>query len=264
MDAPPLAELVDIHLRRGETCVFDGLSLRLNLGEHTAILGPNGAGKSSLLRLFASDISPLVRPESSMRLLGQERWNVWELRHHLGILSQDLQDRYDAEVSGLEVVLSGLYASIGIFAHQSFSDVDTAHARQLMKSLGIDNLASHAYGHMSTGQKRRCLLARALIHEPKALILDEPTDGLDLQAAIHYLQLIRRLMQHGKTVVWVTHHLHEIPPEIDRIVMMKQGRIVVDGPKQKMMTSDRISTLYDVPVRLIETDGWYQAIPEET
>lgn len=263
MASHPLAELFDIHLQRGETRVFDGLSLQLDFGENTAILGPNGAGKTSLMKLFASEIYPLVRPESRFQLLGMERWNVWELRHHLGLLSQDLQSNYDPDVSGLEIVLSGLYSSIGTFAHQSFSDTDIARARQLMQELGIHDLEQSLYGHMSTGQQRRCLLARALIHDPQALILDEPTTGLDLQATIHYLQLIRKLIRQGKTLVLVTHHLHEIPPEIGRVVLLKQGYIVGDGPKQEMLNSSRLSDLYDVPVRILEESGWYQAVPGE-
>lgn len=259
----PLAELVEIHLQRGETRVFDGLSLRLDFGENTAILGPNGAGKTSLMKLFASEIYPLARPESRFQLLGMERWNVWALRHHLGLLSQDLQSNYDPDVSGLEIVLSGLYSSIGTFVHQSFSDSNIAHARKLMQELGIDALERDLYGHMSTGQQRRCLLARMLIQDPQALILDEPTTGLDLQATIYYLQLIRKLIQRGKTLVLVTHHLHEIPPEIGRVALLKQGQVVADGPKQEMLTSTRLSDLYDVPVRILEENGWYQAVPGE-
>lgn len=263
MSGRPLAQLSDIHLVRGDTRVFNGLSLRLDFDENTAILGPNGAGKSSLLKLLASEIHPLVRPGSGVRLLGLERWNVWELRHHLGLLSQDLQNRYEPDVEGLQIVLSGLYSSIGTYAHQTFGKADTDRARRLMKELGIDDLAQTEYGRMSTGQQRRFLLARALIHEPEALILDEPTSGLDLAATIHYLQLMRGLMLAGKTLVLVTHHLHEIPPEITRIVILKKGRIVADGAKASLLTSARLSELYDVRLRVIEADGWYQAVPGE-
>jgi len=261
MVSHPLAELANIHLQRGETRVFDGLSLRLDFGESTAILGPNGAGKTSLLKLFASELHPLVRKGSHVRLMGLERWNVWELRHRMGLLSPDLQGDYDAHVRGLEIVLSGLYSSIGTYAHQSFSDADIEHARRLMRDLGIGQLEDKLYGHMSTGQQRRFLLARALIHDPEALILDEPTTGLDLEATIHYLQLMRSLIRNGKTLILVTHHLHEIPPEIGRVVLLKQGRIVADGAKHEVLTSPALSALYDVPVRLVEAEGWYQAVP---
>ena len=263
MHSHPLAELVDIHLQRGETRVFDGLSLRLDLGESTAILGPNGAGKTSLLKLFASEIHPLVREGGHVRLMGLERWSVQDLRHHLGLLSQDLQNEYDEDISGQNIVLSGLYSSIGTYTHQTFSIDEIARARKLMRELGIEGLAGKWYGHMSTGEQRRFLLARALIHDPEALILDEPTTGLDLQATIHYLQLMRGLIQGGKTLILVTHHLHEIPPEIGRVVLLKQGRIVADGSKPKVLTSAMLSDLYEVPIRLVEAGGWYQAVPGE-
>jgi iron complex transport system ATP-binding protein len=263
MNSRPLAELVDIHLQRGETRVFDGLSLRLDFGENTAILGPNGAGKTSLLKLFASEIHPLVREGSFVRLMGMERWNVWDLRHHLGLLSQDLQNDYDPEIAGLDIVLSGLYSSIGTYAHQSFSKAAITRARKLIRELGIEGLEGKCYGHMSTGQQRRFLLTRTLIHNPEALILDEPTTGLDLEATIHYLQLMRSLIRGGKTLILVTHHLHEIPPEIGRVVLLKEGRIVADGPKQEVLTSAIISDLYEVPIRLVEESGWYQAVPDE-
>lgn len=264
MNPRPLAELVDIHLQRGETRVFDGLSLRLDFGENTAILGPNGAGKTSLLKLFASELHPLVKEGGYVRLMGLDRWNVWDLRHHMGLLSQDLQNEYDEDISGVNIVLSGLYSSIGTYTHQSFSDDEIARARQLMRELGIEGLERKWYGHMSTGQQRRFLLARALIHDPEALILDEPTTGLDLQATIHYLQLMRGLIRNGKTLILVTHHLHEIPPEIERVVLLKQGKIVADGPKEELLTSPTVSDLYEVPIRLVGEGGWYQAVPEDS
>lgn len=261
MNSRPLAELIDIHLQRGETRVFEGLSLRLDFGESTAILGPNGAGKTSLLKLFASELHPLVREGSCMRLMDMERWNVWDLRRHLGLLSQDLQNDYDPDIPGLDIVLSGLYSSIGTYAHQLFSKAAITRARKLIRELGIEGLEGKRYGHMSTGQQRRFLLARALIHNPEALILDEPTTGLDLEATIHYLQLMRNLIRKGKTLILVTHHLHEIPPEIGRVVLLEQGRIVADGSKQEVLTSAIVSDLYEVPIRLVEESGWYQAVP---
>lgn len=261
MVSRPLAELVDIHLQRGETRVFDGLSLRLDFRESTVILGPNGAGKTSLLKMFNSELRPLVRDGSYVRLMGMERWSVWELRHHLGLVSQDLQGDYEANIPGLEVVLSGLYASIGTYAHQSFSPDEVQRARQLMHQLGVGELEAKQYGHMSTGQQRRFLLARALIHDPEALILDEPTTGLDLAATIHYLQLMRDLIRKGKTLILVTHHLYEIPPEVGRVVLLKAGRIVADGPKREVLSPERLSALYEVPIRLVEANGWYQAVP---
>jgi iron complex transport system ATP-binding protein len=114
---------------------------------------------------------------------------------------------------------------------------------------------------MSTGEQRRCLLGRALVHEPTALVLDEPTSGLDVTATFHYLDLVRAHIQKGKTLLLVTHHIHEIPPEVERVVLLKQGKILQDGGKRAVLTDANLSALFDCPVALAETKGWYQAFP---
>lgn len=256
-----IVELRNITAYRGDTCVFDGLSLDLDVGENAVVLGPNGSGKSTLLKLLSREIYPVVRSDSQMRLFGRERWDVWDLRSHLGIVSHELQHTYRGAVRGIDVVLSGLYASVGVYDHQPFSESDVERAHAIARSLDIGALAERPFGKMSTGQQRRFLLARALIHGPDTLVLDEPTSGLDLTACFHYLDTIRSLMREGKTLILVTHHLHEIPPEITRVILLKAGRIVADGEKATILTSQALSELFDVPVRVIESDGYYQALP---
>ncbi len=258
---PAIIELQHIAANREQTRVFEDLSLTLRAGEHVAMLGPNGAGKSTLLKLITREIYPLHREHSRMRLFGHERWDIRDLRRHLGIVSQDLQNDYEPDATGLEIVLSGLYGSIGIHAHQSYSEADVAHARVLMEDIGIAGLAHTPYAQMSTGQQRRCLLGRALIHDPDTLILDEPTNGLDLTASFQYLALMRTLMHAGKTLILVTHHIHEIPPEIGRVMLLAHGRIVADGPKGEVLTSRQLEGLFSTAVTLLESDGWYQAVP---
>jgi iron complex transport system ATP-binding protein len=260
-EAAVIIELSHIAANREQTCVFDDLSLRLHAGENVAILGPNGAGKSTLLKLLTREIYPLHRQHSRMALFGQDRWDVRDLRRHLGIVSQDLQNDYEPDAHGLEVILSGLYSSIGVHAHQSYSEDDVAHGRALMALIGIADLEHTPYARMSTGQQRRCLLGRALIHDPDTLVLDEPTSGLDLAATFQYLALMRTLMQSGKTLILVTHHIHEIPPEIGRVILLGQGRILADGPKHDTLTADNLRELFGTPVALLESAGWYQAVP---
>ena len=114
---------------------------------------------------------------------------------------------------------------------------------------------------MSTGQQRRCLLARALVHQPATLILDEPTAGLDISASFDYLRQISRLANEGQNIVIVTHHLNEIPPEVDRVVLLKQGAVVADGSKAETLTDDLLSEIYETPVRVGHVDGHYLAYP---
>ena len=246
---------------RGTTQVFTDLSLELLLGCQTAIIGPNGSGKSTLLKLLSGELHSVCRNGSYIRLLGRDRWNVWELRAQLGIVSHELQHQYVNEVRGVEVILSGYYASIGTYSHQHFSSEQHERAGRLMNELGIAALKDRMYSEMSTGEQRRFLLGRALVHDPHTLVLDEPTSGLDLHACAHYLELVRALMRRGKTIILATHHLHEIPPEISRVVLLKNGRVFADGDKKDILTSKRLTTLFAIPVELVEADGWFQALP---
>jgi len=262
----PPAAVIDIRnatVMRGGMRVFDHLSLNIAAGEHTVILGPNGAGKSSLLKLLSREIYPLADYDCHVKLCGQEQGSVWDLRAQLGIVSGDLQVQYSPAATGLHVALSGFFSSVGVWQHQEYDATQLARARTLLADLGITHLADRPYGAMSTGEQRRCLLARALVHDPHTLILDEPTSSLDLQATFHYIDVVRNLMRAGKTVILVTHHIHEIPPEIGRVILLKQGRIVADGEKSSVLSEDNLSKLFNVSLHLIERNGFYQAMPSE-
>jgi len=261
MKPSPLIEIERATVYRGDTCVFTDFSLSLQEGEHVAILGPNGAGKSTFLKLLAGEVHPLPNEATHIRLFGEERWNVWDVRKRLGMVSHDLQHRYMENVIGLKVVLSGYYASIGTYAHQDFSYAQIARAHAVLEELGIGFLTERRFAEMSTGEQRRCLLGRALVHDPTALVLDEPTSGLDLTATFHYLDLVRTHMRKGRTLLLVTHHIHEIPPEITRVVFLKSGTIIQDGEKSVMLTDANLSTLFDCPVAIAQANGWYQALP---
>jgi len=261
MNSPLLLDIQHATVFRGDTCVLEDLSFTLEAGAHTAILGPNGAGKSTLLKLLSGEVHPLPRDETSIRVFGEARWNVWDVRKRLGMVSHDLQHHYMENVIGLKVVLSGYYASIGTYGHQEFSYAQIARAHTVMEELGIGFLTERKFAEMSTGEQRRCLLGRALVHDPSVLVLDEPTSGLDLKACFQYLDLLRAQIRKGKTVMLVTHHLHEIPPEIDRVALLKEGQIVADGSKDNLLTDINLSRLFDQPVTLVRANGWYQALP---
>jgi iron complex transport system ATP-binding protein len=264
LSSDTVIELKNATVYRGRTRVFDRFSLQILRGQSVAILGPNGSGKSTLLNVLSRQIYPVQQEGSSVRVLGQERWNVWELRTHLGIVSQDLQADYMGNVKGLEVLLSGLYSSVGIWSHQVFTDRDRERADGLLAELGIGQCRDKHFSEMSTGEQRRLLLGRALIHDPDVLVLDEPTSGLDIRACFQYLEIIRGLIRLGKTVVLVTHHIHEIPPEMKRVVLLRAGRLVADGDKADMLTSENLTGLFDIPVKVVRMNGFYQVVPGET
>ncbi|MGE3154454.1 MAG: ABC transporter ATP-binding protein [Nitrospiraceae bacterium] len=261
IDRAPIVELQNVTAFRGDTKVFDRLTLSLHRGEHTAILGPNGAGKSTLLKLLSCDLHPVPHDGTVRRLFGRERWNVWELRKHMGLVSNDLQNQYMEHVTGLDVILSGYYASIGTYDHQRFEIEQRARAQEIACALGVEDLVVRRFGTLSTGEQRRFLLGRALVHDPAVLVFDEPTSGLDLSACFAYLEMMRALMREGKTVLLVTHHIHEIPPEVERVVLLKDGRVAADGPKTQVLTGPALTQLYERPVELIQINGFYQALP---
>ena len=256
-----ILDIRNAQVYRGDTCVFENLSFLLERDQHTAILGPNGAGKSTILKLLAGDVHAVPKDETVIRLFGETQWNVWDVRKRLGMVSHDLQHHYMEQVTGLKVVLSGFYASIGTYVHQEFTYAQIARARTVMDDLVIGHMTDRRYAAMSTGEQRRCLLARALVHDPSVLVLDEPTSGLDLTATFHYLDLVRGYMRKGKTILLVTHHIHEIPPEIQRVVLLKKGKIVEDGEKKAVLSETHLSHLFDCPVTLAQANGWYQALP---
>lgn len=259
----PLVEIRNATIWRGSTLVFEHLDLVIEQHERVAIVGPNGSGKTTLLKAINREIYPVASKDSVFRILGRDRWNVWELRRHVGIVSQDLQQRYTPTTTALEVVVSGFHASIGV--HGILAERVTRQqidaARATLAELGVGALADTPLKSMSTGQQRRCILARALVHAPSTLILDEPTAGLDFAASFDYLHRIRRQSAAGRNIIIVTHHLNEIPPEVDRIVLLGTGRIAADGHKDEVLTEDRLSEVYGVRVKVAEIDGYYLAYP---
>ncbi|MCF8382742.1 MAG: ATP-binding cassette domain-containing protein [Chlorobium sp.] len=259
--AGTLLDIRNIKAFRGATQVFDAFSLQIDEGCSTAILGPNGSGKSTLMKLISGELHPCFSPDSSLSLFGRNRWNVWDLRSRLGIVSHDLQHEYLASAPGLNVVLSGFYSSIDTWRNQVFGDREYRKADEVMAMLGIGDLRSRAFGSLSTGEQRRFLLARALVNDPGTLLFDEPTSGLDLKASFLYLELLRKLMRSGKTVLLVTHHVHEIPPEIRRIVMLREGRVLADGSPGEMLSSAMLSALFDCPLQVVMQSGSCQVFP---
>ncbi len=243
---------------RGPHKVLLDFSLCIEEGDNTAIVGPNGAGKSTLLKMLARELYP---SGGKVEIFEKDRWNVWELRKRLGLISPDLQQNYAPAAKGVNVILSGFHSSVDIYDHQKFEVAQVETANRVSAELGIDHLREKPFSNMSTGEQRRHLLARALVNDPQALLLDEPTSGLDLPATFQYLETARELMKSGKTVILVTHHIHEIPPEVTNVVLMKDGMVVDQGPKKSVMTSKSLSSLFDVDVELVSANGYYQVMP---
>lgn len=246
-----------VSVMRGGRAVLHDLDLRVGVGEHVAILGPNGCGKSTLIKTIARECYPLLRPESSMRILGQDHWDVFELRSVLGIVSNDLMAACTRAVSGRDVVLSGFFSSVGIWPYQEVTRAMLDQAEKALERLEATHLADRLVNEMSSGEARRVLIGRALVHDPQALLLDEPSTSLDLFAQHELRRILRELARSGIGIILVTHHLADIIPEIERVVLMREGRLVADGPKAEMLTAANLRRLFGVPATLARRDGYY-------
>ncbi len=258
--AAPLLEVQNITVYRGERPALRGLSLRIEEGEHIAILGPNGCGKSTLLKVITREEYPLLRPDSFVRIYGQDRWHLDELRQWLGIVSNDWMARATRDVRGRELVLGGFFNSIVIEPYHEVTPSMRERADAALTEMGVLHLADRWTDELSSGEARRILLARALVHQPKALLLDEPGTSLDFAAQRHLNELVSLQARQGRTVVLVTHHLSDILPEMERVAFLKDGRIVADGPKQDMLTSSRLSELFNTRLEVVCHEGRYALV----
>jgi iron complex transport system ATP-binding protein len=262
MSLQPYLDLQAVEAWRGAATVFKDLSLRLWPGEHTVILGPNGSGKSSLIKLISRELYPVVKPGSWLRLFGSETVNLWDLRARIGLVSQDLQSHYAGGVVARDVVLSGFFGAVGLGRHHHPNRDQHRRVAELMEELQLEELAERPYGQLSDGQQRRLLLARALVHGPQVLVLDEPTNGLDLRAKYQLLAHWRRLAQAGTTLVLVTHQMDTIIPEISRCVLLKEGAVVADGPATTLLQDAPLSSLFDTHLQVLTSaSGYRQVLP---
>lgn len=255
---PPFLELVNVTACQQQNRVFHELSLRIEMGERVAILGPNGAGKSTLLKLISREIYPLVKKGSYLKLFGRERFSLWDIRAEMGFVSLDLQDDYSPHTEALDVVVSGFFGAVGTHQHLVVSNEQREKGRLLLEQVGMSAFARQQYQRLSTGQKRRLLLARALVHEPQTLILDEPSTGLDMGGSAQLLSYLRAFAAQERAMIITTHHIEEIIPEIDRVILLKQGEVMADGAKQEVLTSGNLGELYGMKLEVDERGGWYR------
>ena len=256
-----IIDLQNITVFQGRNKILDKFSLTIDESQSTVILGPNGCGKTTLLKLLNRELYIVEEKNSSLKIFEKDRWNVDELRSNLGVVSQHLQYGYSSSAIGLYVVLSGFYSSDGIWQHQEFDESKLDRAKEVMDLLSIAHLKDRAFSTMSTGEQRKFLLARSLVNDPAVLVFDEPTSGLDMSTCFQYLEIIRELIGMGKKVILVTHHIHEIPPEVTRVILMKEGCVVEDGDKDQILTNTNLTNLFDWPIKVIQENGYYQAIP---
>ena len=249
-------ELRQVNVARGERVVLHDVNLSIRTGEHVAILGPNGCGKSTFILTVTCQVYPIVQPGMHVRIFGRERWDLTELRRHFGVVGTDLPGERTAVTTGLDAVIAGFFSASTLWPNLHVTDEMRARASEALERMEATRLAQQLVGTMSAGEKRRILIARALVHRPSQLLLDEPSNALDLAAQRELRDTLRRLAREGTGLVLVTHHLGDILPEIERIILMRDGRIVGDGPREELLTEAALSDLFQTPVRIGRDEEW--------
>lgn len=258
-DAPPLIELDRASVVRGQVKVLHGMSLCIAQGQHTALLGPNGCGKSTFIKLITRELYPLAHADGhvSVKVLGQNRWQVDRLRAQLGIVTGDLSSNL-SDMPALTVeqaVLTGFFASYALPGFREITDAMRERAAETLAMTGALALRGRAYAELSAGETRRVLIARALVNRPRALLLDEPSTGLDLIARQQLVDTMQSLAQQGITLVLVTHHVEEIIPEIQRVVLLRDGRVLADGTRADLLRDAPLSEAFGGPIHVREEGG---------
>jgi iron complex transport system ATP-binding protein len=254
----------NLDIARGQKVVLQDVNLTIATGEHIAILGPNGCGKSTLIKAMTCECYPIVRSGMEMKVYGRDRWEVQELRKHLGVVATELPGERTSVTRGLDAVVSGFFSSSTLWPNLEVTEPMRASATEALGLLGAAYLRNRFVGEMSAGEKRRVMIARALVHRPEMLLLDEPSNALDLAAQRELREILRAVAvgsgdRRGTGIVMVTHHLADILPEIDRVVMMKGGRIFADGPKMELLQAEKLEELFGVELELTERHGYWHS-----
>lgn len=242
----PVVELEDVFFCRKRREILSGVSWRIESGAHWALLGANGSGKTSLLKILTGYEWPTF---GTVRVLGERfgACDIPRLRKIIGWVSSAMTQRLPAQDTAIEVVASGLDASIGLYRH--ISEAERTKSLAVLGQLYVERLADQHYGTLSQGEMQKVLIARALVCEPKLLILDEPCIGLDPAARQHFMNDLADLarMDNAPTMILVTHHIEEIDPWIQNLLLLKGGKVLASGTPDEMITNQRMSELFDYP-----------------
>jgi len=263
---PLFLELNHVNVARGDNLVLHDINLSVNTGEHIAILGPNGCGKSTLIKTITCECYPIVEPETSVSIFGRSRWDLTELKKRLGVVSAELPGKPTLHTTGRDAVLTGFFSSSTLWPNLTVTPDMQTRADEVLEQIDAVNLANKPVGEMSAGQQRRIMIGRALVGSSSAtagnsqmLLLDEPSNALDISAQRELRNLLRKLAQQGTGILLITHHIADIIPEIDRILLLREGRIIGDGPKKELLAAATLSDLFRTEVQITEKDGFHHA-----
>jgi iron complex transport system ATP-binding protein len=256
----PFLELEEVNVARGGRTVLHGINLRVEAGEQIAVLGPNGCGKSTLIKTMTCECYPLAQEGTRVSIFGRERWDLTELKRRLGVVSDVLPGRPTLRTTGRDAVLTGFFSSSTLWPNLLVTDTMRARAEEVLELVGAVGIAEKLVGEMSAGEQRRVMIGRALAGSgAEMVLLDEPSNALDIAAQHGLRGMLRRLAQQGTGILLITHQIADILPEIGRVILMREGRIVADGKKEKLLTEPVLSELFGVEVRVMQRDRFYHA-----
>jgi len=271
--AQPFLVMRNVTVALGERTVLHDIHLTIQTGEHVTILGPNGCGKSTLIRTMNCEVYPAIPPSGHPRpevsIFGRPRWDLTELRKHFGVVSDNLPGLQSlanraldsagstaGRTTGFDAVLAGFFSASTLWPNLTITEEMRHRAHEALERMDATHLAHQPIGEMSAGEKRRILIARALVHRPRQLLLDEPSNALDLAAQRSLRETMRSLIHQGTGLILVTHHLGDIPPEMERVILMDKGKITADGPREQLLTAPVLSNLLGTEVRIGQEEGW--------
>ncbi len=263
-NAEMFLDLQHVSIARGSATVLHDITLQVRRGERIAILGPNGCGKSTLIKTMTCELYPLVQPGTHVEIFGRARWDVTELRRRLGVVTCEPPAKSASGTTSIDTVITGFFSSATLWPNLVVTDEMRSLAEAALQQVGAAHFAQQLLGTLSAGQQKRVMIARALVGSALAsghrtLLLDEPSNALDLGAQAELRDTLRRLAQEGTGLILVTHHIADIVPEINRVIFMRDGRIVADGDRHELLTESRLNDLFGVHVSVAERDGFLHA-----
>ena len=235
--------------------VIKNLSIKLFDKERIIILGPNGAGKSAIVDLINRNIYPIVKKDSYFRIFNDELIDIWKVRKYISTVNNEIKLRINKHLKVRDILLSGLYGKFCKINNPKIEDL--IKVKELIEKMLLNDIADKKFGYLSDGEKQISIIARAIINNPKVLILDEPSVNIDLKSRIFLIKKIQDLSQLGISILCITHDISIITKDYNRVIFLKDREIIRDGKPSELMTNKNINELFDIDIKLIEnSNSW--------
>ncbi len=252
---------IDVYIDQKK--ILSDINLNLNSGDNMVILGPNGSGKSTFLKLLNRSIYPINSNNSSLKLFNKENINIWEVRRKVGFLFKEMEQRIINGLNLYDVIASGFSGTFNSKFSKLISESEKEKINNLINDWELQNIVNNNFTTLSEGQKRRALLARALVYEPNFLVLDEPFSNLDIKSNYILNKNINRLIDKSINIIYVTHNLESILPRTNRVLLIKDGKIIKDGKPNEVIKSEILSDLFQISINIIKQNDHWIGIPKK-